>query len=364
MTGLCWNFLADDDKWLDSRNIDRAIEHINLLQSPYAKVVTGGRLDIARNLADRITTETHATVIWRQRHLKDDGVLKRLNYSADTWWRQFAEPNLYWIKSRKIVLMIDNESLESDMRPYAQTTAEIMKRGTAHRIPMAYGTFATGNPQNEVFLSGKLDAMFHGAGAGNDENVKHIYHPNEYFHKTPEGTSGHLARYLLGRERAEKLGYHKIPVVIGEYGLAMTAHEGYRTVMSGKEYATRYLDHYRDWYEAHDVPVCGYALGGAGTWNSFDVLGDEDFLRALETFARQRQTEVPKPPTQPLPPKPPAPVEPPAIDPRLLEINTLYAQYVAARQRSIEAIEAEHKARVLLDTALARLQVGEVGKAA
>lgn len=349
MTGLCYNLLADDDKWLDSKHIDRAIEHINLVQSPYAKVVTGGRLDIARNLADRITTETHATVIWRQRHLQDDGVLKRLHAdpfkAADLWWDKFVSPILYWVKARKLVLMIDNESLEADLRPYALATAEILKRGTAHHIPMAYGTFATGNPPNEVFLS-QLDPMWGAAGAGLDENVKHVYHPNEYFHTEASKTSGHLFRYQYARQRAQTLGYHNLPVVIGEFGLAITARQGYRTVMNGAEYAGLYLQHYQDWYEVYDVPVCCYAMGGAGDWNSFDVLGDEDFLKRLEAFAKQRQTETPKPPTKPLPSEPPKP-EPipapaPAPDPyaAILELIALQRESLKMLSAVVDSIQA------------------------
>lgn len=248
------------------------MRHARVIESLYHNVTAGSRPDVAMQVTEQLLVEAPGRVIHRQRNLHDDGVWGRLWQSANgdagqaaqLWYAAFVQPIESWVKARRdrICLMVDNESITADLRPYAAFMAAVMRRCGREGIAVGVGRFSTHNPPARQFaqLAEMFEALVYWNTVG---GVRHLYTPNEYFDVRPENSIDPVGHF---RYAVPYLGaINPLPIVIGEFGMAIgyDPHKGYRLLpgYGGKDYAVRVLGYRSSIYAQYGVPYCLYSWG-------------------------------------------------------------------------------------------------------
>ena len=182
------------------------------------------------------------------------------------------------------------------------------------RPPLAVGTFAVGNPREELIADGHFDAMLR-ALRSTDALLLH-----EYFLDEAKGASeypwlcGRLAWWLA---RLRATGSACRTVIVGEYGRDRGGglHDGWRGQgWSAEQYAQKLIRGMEQVYaplaaeygvRIHNLVFCAGA-GGRREWASFDVENEPAVYDALATWNRRAVMATNRP----------TPIAPVAIIPR------------------------------------------------
>ncbi|APU89115.1 hypothetical protein Rctr85_097 [Virus Rctr85] len=339
INGFGYHILVDR---LSPWQIERLFQHLRIVQPAWVNVTAAAQFKEGMQLIERLRAEFPAMgIIWRAwgndythdmfhpRQIPiDNGVFRKM--SPIDWYNLRIKPHVEWIKRFNVVVMTDNESLEEDMRLYAQWMAEVMALAKADGIRLAFCRTSTGNPREWNYA--EMDQAWRAAAEGN-----HIYSPNEGTDPHPQFRSGQIGRFL--RAWARFLFYIRpFPItVIGEYAYAVfdtvaghvDAHRGWRlSGLTGFQYARLLIDQFKMWYAPYGVAVCIFCYG---IWNetpSFGTQPDQEndesemFLREVEAAARRGELRLhvgvrPIDPAHYLdntPPPPPPPDNPPPPD--------------------------------------------------
>lgn len=281
---------------LSTEEGDNLISYWRQARPAYVNIKGGEQFDLALKFAERTRQLCPDTrVILRQ--WPDDGLWKLM--TPEAYIERRVMPLLSWLRQHQIILMPDNESIEADMRPYAEWMAKVIHMNHALGLQTAYGRTAVGNPREDQYA--QMDAMWKASAACNG-----IYSPNEYFNHPNLSSGGAVARYRLAHARAKQVT-GVIPItVIGEFGMAIeyNPHRGFRSLgMSEQAYADLVVNWYKDWYQPYGAHVCVFCAGGrqGSPWRYSFAVGSEFNARLLERVPPRPAPITPESPTRPDP---------------------------------------------------------------
>lgn len=270
---LSYHIIVDK---MSKNDIDQIVTHLVNLNLDYVNVKGGERFDLAMYFVEQMYSKCPQTKVILRRW-PDDGILKRYNYDSQKWFDTIINPLLDWLLKYKPIWLVDNESLEADLRPYAKCSAEIIEMMGKLKLGVGVGRFAAGNPKENQY--GQLDQMWLA--------LKKYWHlsiwtPNEYFEKANKTSgNGSVFRYHLAWQHCKNT-FNFIPkTVIGEFGLAVNylSDKGYKTLgLDERSYYDLCQHYFRIFYAPCDVTVCLFSIGN---WNGFEV--SEAFMAQNET---------------------------------------------------------------------------------
>lgn len=306
-SGISYHIIADQ-VYTDADH-NKVLKHLQVIQPRWVNVM-GSNMRWGRvlDLAHRLKREL-ADMRIILRYWPDDGNWVKPEYKDPrAWYTAFKQ-----YMDMGFVMLTDNESVQDDMRPYAEWQAAIIRLAIADNNAVAVGRFSTGTPDdgsqgNDHYP--QLDAMWYALAqskAAQAPGKESIWSPNEYYNQPSASSGGHLFRYMNGWKRCDQEGVARPTTVIGEFGMCIDYKpaQGYKLLgITGKPAARMGIDHFNLWYRPHGVDVMWYSMGAWGIRGSFNVLDDPDFLKEVED-AYGRGEIVVKTKTQRLPmPKP------------------------------------------------------------
>lgn len=286
---LSYHVLVDS---ITDTELDQLLTHLKEYKPPYINIMGGSKFQQAQALVEWLYWEIPETTVILRRW-PDDGLIKKYNYDMDLWYNEVIKPHEQWLKKYQPIWLLDNESVEDDLRPYAKASAEAMDIMGAKGLRLAVGRFAAGNPKEHQYA--ELDEMW--------KVLKrwgfHIWSPNEYFDKPEIGFgSGSIARFLHGLNRCKDKFSFVPEIVIGEFGLANNYNpfSSWReTSLTEEEYANLCLAYDRMWYQPYGITACIFSVG---KWKSFHV------SQIFFLVVGQNKPDKPETPEQPEPPEP------------------------------------------------------------
>ena len=267
---------------LSNAAIDRVIAHTEKTQPRDVLVMSGGQPDRVMQVAERIRIVAAKTRITYRRY-PNDGAIKLFGYNGASLYAAHVKPLVSWLREHNIAAHLDNESVEDDMHRYSDATAAAIYLADADEIGLATASFATGNiPENKY---DQLDSMWRALAV----SPKCFWGPHEYFNTTPQGSGGHIARFLNAWKYCDSKGIKRPDTCIQEYGLLVNydPEAGYRrTNWGGKRYGDESVGYYDRWYKEHRVSVCPFAFCGMDKDNQWRDCStdDSDYLQVIENY--------------------------------------------------------------------------------
>lgn len=282
---------------LSNHALERVIAHTAKVQPRSVIVSTGGQPDRAQQTLERLRSIAPNTIL-TYRQWPNDGIIKTFGYNGAALYTERVKPLVNWLKQYRINYHLDNESSENDMRPYSDATATAITLADNDGIGLDVASFATGNIPIEKY--NHLDSMWRALA----KSPRSRWCPHEYYDTTPQGSAGHVFRFIGAWKYCDSKGIKRPDTCIQEYGLLVSndPEAGWRrTSMSGRQAARQGIGYYDSWYQPEGVSVVFYAFCGMDVNNSKwkDCSTDDDgFLAEIESYI-PKGTPMPIPETDP-----------------------------------------------------------------
>jgi hypothetical protein len=244
---------------------------------PYALVMDN--LDIA----GRIRMASPDTQIVCRKYRPDDHKLHETTSPAEFLNSVSDVPQSY-------IVQAGNEP-GGDMRALAAWTAELIAKANVLGRRLAVCSFSVGNPDEDQIAAGWYDPILRGLAGS-----RHVLSLHEYLHDKPAQEPWFIGRFAHFLQRADQLGISRPVVVITEHGrdLGGGPDDGWRGQgWSEADYARR-LDEAQTVYAPDGITACvfSYGAGFDQRWQSFNVEGAPDLLRAMEAMNVQEDEYV------------------------------------------------------------------------
>jgi hypothetical protein len=243
---------------------------------PYALVMDN--LDIA----GRIRMASPDTQIVCRKYRPDDHKLHETTSPAEFLNSVSDVPQSY-------IVQAGNEP-GGDMRALAAWTAELIAKANVLGRRLAVCSFSVGNPDEDQIAAGWYDPILRGLAGS-----RHVLSLHEYLHDKPAQEPWFIGRFAHFLQRADQLGISRPVVVITEHGrdLGGGPDDGWRGQgWSEADYARR-LDEAQTVYAPDGITACvfSYGAGFDQRWQSFNVEGAPDLLRAMEAMNVGREDD-------------------------------------------------------------------------
>jgi hypothetical protein len=243
---------------------------------PYALVMDN------LEIAGRIRMASPDTQIVCRKYRPDDHKLHETTSPAEFLNSVSDVPQSY-------IVQAGNEP-GGDMRALAAWTAELIAKANVLGRRLAVCSFSVGNPDEDQIAAGWYDPILRGLAGS-----RHVLSLHEYFHDKPAEEPYFVGRYGHFLRRADQLGISRPVVVITEHGrdLGGGPEDGWRGQgWSEADYARR-LDEAQTVYAPDGITACvfSYGAGFDQRWQSFNVEGAPDLLRAMEAMNVGREDD-------------------------------------------------------------------------
>jgi hypothetical protein len=178
-----------------------------------------------------------------------------------------------------------------DQAQLAQWCAALIRLADLRGRRLALPNWSVGNPDDEMIAAGVYDPLLKALA----DSGKHLLATHEYFHDKPAEEWYFVGRYHHFLRRADTLGISRPEIVITEHGrdLGGGTNDGWRGQgWSEADYARR-LDEAQTVYAPDGITACvfSYGAGFDQRWQSFNVEGAPDLLRAMEAMNVGREEE-------------------------------------------------------------------------
>jgi hypothetical protein len=234
------------------------------------------------DIAGRIRMASPDTQIICRKYRPDDHKLHETTSPAEFLNSMSDVPQSY-------IVQAGNEP-GGDMRAFVAWTAELIARANVLGRRLAVCSFSVGNPDEDQIEAGWYDPILRGLAGS-----RHVLSLHEYFHDKPAEEWYFVGRYRHFLQRADQLGISRPEIVISEHGrdLGGGPDDGWRGQgWSEADYARR-LDEAQTVYASDGITACvfSYGAGFDQRWQSFNVEGAPDLLRAMEAMNVGREDD-------------------------------------------------------------------------
>lgn len=303
---------------LDDAQVERAFTFLKRVNAATVLIFGGSRFEQARKDVERLNRELPGCtpILRNYGHntggLNDNGILAKIG--AQAWHQLWVEPIRDWLKRTNVVYHIDNEGTIDDMATYAREYAQAIKLCQTDNIPVGYGAFSVGTPNEAQYE--QLVPMFAAAAEANRAGYPgkrgSIWMVHNGLGQTQALSNSLPDHWRRGLEVCRKHGIAAPLIVNGEFAaghaymadgrIIVSPSQGYKDLgWSEGEYFLNLLDAWKNWVEPFVMGSCIFKFSGGGDHQSFIV--GESMLEHIESWWKANSDQpgsAPQPPPAPV----------------------------------------------------------------